>query len=98
MLRQIECVISGKVQGVLYRDFVRRKARHLGLFGEVSNAPDGTVRVVAQGDESELKKFIEYLKQGSFFSRVDAVDEKWSNAEQSFSDFKIKYQSFSDRF
>jgi len=98
MLRQIECIISGRVQGVLYRDFVRRKARHLGLVGEVQNLSDGTVHVVAQGDESELRRFVEYLKEGSMFSRVDAVDEKWSNAEQSFSDFKIRYRSFSDRF
>lgn len=97
MLRKIECVISGKVQGTLYRDFVRRKARGLGLVGTVENLPDGTVKVVAEGDESDLRSLIWYLKRGSMFSRVDAVDEKWSDAPQSFSDFQIVYKNFSDR-
>lgn len=90
MLRQIECIISGRVQTVLYRDFARRRARHFGLVGIVENLPDGTVHVVAQGDESELHYYLEDLKRGSMFSRVDAVDEKWGNAEQAFSDFTIR--------
>ena len=89
MLRQIECTISGWVQGVFYRDFVCRKARWLGLVGTVQNLPDGTVKVVAQGDEGDLRHFTEYLKKGSIFSRADAVDEKWSDASQAFSDFSI---------
>ena len=97
MLRQIECVISGRVQGMMYRDFSRRKARGLGLVGTVENLPDGTVKVVAQGDESDLRIFIEHLKRGSMFSRVDAVDEKWSDAPQAFSDFQIVYKKLSDR-
>ena len=97
MLRQIECVISGRVQGVLYRDFARRKAIGLGLVGVVENLPDGTVRVIAQGDDSELRIFTGHLKRGSMFSRVDAVDEKWSNAPQAFSDFQIVYKKLSDR-
>ena len=91
MLRQIECIISGRVQGMLYRDFTRRKARGQGLVGTVENFPDGTVHVIAQGDQPELEQFIEDLKRGSMFSRVDAVDARWSNAEKAFSDFTIKY-------
>jgi len=98
MIKQIDCIISGRVQGVLYRDFSRRMARRYGLVGTVENLPDGTVKVVAQGDELKLKKYIEDLKRGSIFSRVDAVDEKWGNAEQSFSDFRTVYKNFSDRF
>ncbi|KKU68190.1 MAG: Acylphosphatase [Parcubacteria group bacterium GW2011_GWA2_47_16] len=97
MLRQIECIISGRVQGMLYRDFVRRKARGLGLVGTVENLPDGTVRVIAQGDDSDLKHLTACLKRGSMFSRVDAVDEKWSDAPQAFSDFQIVYKKLSDR-
>ncbi len=97
MLRQIECVVSGRVQGTLYRDFARRKARGLGLVGEVENLPDGTVRVVAQGGEADLRLFIGHLKRGSIFSRVDTVDEKWSDAPQAFPDFQIVYKKLSDR-
>ena len=97
MLRQIKCIISGRVQGMLYRDFTRRKARGLGLVGTVENLPDGTVRGTAQGDESDLRILIEHLKRGSIFSRVDAVDEKWSDAPQAFPDFQIVYKKLSDR-
>ncbi len=98
MLRQLECIISGRVQGVLFRDFVRRKARVLDLVGTVENLPDGTVKVIAEGNQPNLERFLAYLKGGSMFSRVDAVFEKWGNAEQAFSDFQIKYRNLSDRF
>src|SRR3989344_224255 len=49
MNERIETIVSGRVQVVMYRDFATRKARGLGLVGEVKNLPDGTVRVVAEG-------------------------------------------------
>lgn len=98
MLRQIECIISGRVHGVLYRDFTRRRARHYGLVGMVENISDGTVHLVAQGGESELQNYIMDLKRGSMFSRVDAVEVEWSSAEQTFQDFTIHYGNLSDRF
>ena len=97
MLRQIECIISGRVQRTLYRDFARRKARHLGLVGMVENLPDGTVHIVAQGDESELHQYLDYLKRGSLLSRVDAIETKWGSVPQAFSDFQIVYKNISDR-
>ncbi|MES2087985.1 MAG: acylphosphatase [Patescibacteria group bacterium] len=98
MIRQIECVVSGKVQGVLYRDFTRRKARRLELTGIVENVPNGTVYVLAQGEEELLKKFITDLEQGSIFSKVDAVRVSWSEVRQVFKDFRIQYRNISDWF
>lgn len=98
MIRQIECVISGKVQGVLYRDFVRRKARALNLVGLVENVPNGTVHVVTSGEEEQLKKFIGDLQQGSIFSKVKDVKVSWSEVNQIFKDFRIYYSSLSDWF
>lgn len=82
---------------MMYRDFARRKARSLDLAGIVENLQDGTVHVIAQGEEVKLEQYLSLLKRGSFFSRVDAVDEKWSNTEQAFNDFQIKYSSLPDR-
>lgn len=92
MLRQIECIISGRVQGMMYRDFACRKARRFGLVGIVENLLDGTVHIIAQGDQSELDQYVLLLKRGSMFSRVEAVDVRWSNTEKAFSDFSIKYK------
>lgn len=76
-IKEIECLISGRVTGVMFRDFVCRKARRLGLSGTVQNLPDHNVRVVAQGDEASLQQLISYLKRGSLFSKVEKVETIW---------------------
>lgn len=96
-MQQLECIIRGRVQGVLYRDFARRTAKRLGVAGYVENVPDGTVRVAAQAEEAVLKQFVAELKGGSMFSRVDEVIETWSEPAETFSDFTIRYSSFFDR-
>jgi acylphosphatase len=88
---EIECRVIGKVQQVMYRDFVQRKARALRITGEVENLPDWTVRVCAQGDQESLEKFIEYLHKGPFLARVSHVDIEWLTPGEKFSGFKIKY-------
>jgi len=91
MIRQIECIIFGRVQGKSFRAFARRKAISKGLVGVVENLSDGTVHLIAQGDQFELEKFVQQLRRGSLFSRVDSVDVKWSNAVKAYSDFTVIY-------
>jgi len=62
-IAEIRCIVQGKVQGVFYRDFVVKRARHLAIAGYVRNAPDFKVEVVAQGYKDNLEKLIEYLLQ-----------------------------------
>ena len=62
MQKEIEVIIRGRVQMVMFRDFTKRKAGSLGLTGTVKNLKDGSVCVVAQGDEDKLNKFIEKKK------------------------------------
>lgn len=76
---------------VMFRDFTTRKARKLGVVGFVENLSDGTVHVVAEGDESILKKLIAYLHEGSVLSRVDDVSVAWQEATGEFTTFVIKY-------
>ena len=59
MKKQTVLKIYGRVQGVFFRDSSRRKAKELGLSGWVRNEPDGTVQIVAEGEEKSLKKLIE---------------------------------------
>lgn len=91
MQKRIECSIVGRVQMVMYRDFATRKARALGLVGTVKNMDDGTVFVVAEGEESELMLFIEKLKTGPLLASVEHVDVAWKDASEEFSDFHIVY-------
>lgn len=90
-LKEIDVRITGKVQMVLFRDFIQRKARSLNIKGEVENMSDRSVRVVAQGTEESLNKLIEHMHKGPFLARVLNVDVNWSDVGEKFSDFSIKY-------
>ena len=91
MNERIEAIVSGRVQFVMYRDFTTRKARGLGLAGEVKNLPDGTVRVVAEGPRATLDQFVKKLHRGSLFSRVDGVRMSWLPATGAYRSFNIAY-------
>ncbi len=83
-------IVSGVVQGVGFRYFVYRNAVELGIKGYVRNKRDGTVEVVAEGDEEKLEELKKLLYKGPTFSIVDSVREE--NIEpQGFIDFQITY-------
>jgi acylphosphatase len=67
-------LVRGRVQGVGYRYFVLREAEGLGVSGFARNLPDGSVEVVAEGDDPLLLKLEERLKQGPSFARVSGVE------------------------
>lgn len=90
MQKQVVLKIYGKVQGVFFRDSSRKKAKELNLSGWVRNEPDGTVRIVAEGEEGDLKELIEWCKNGPNHADVDEVNVKWSDPTNQFSDFQIK--------
>lgn len=91
MNKRLECLIFGRVQLVMFRDFIRRKTKSLGLTGTVQNLSDGSVFVVAEGDETVLRRLIEFLKIGPLFAKVERLEEKWLPAKHQFSDFRIIY-------
>ena len=65
--------ITGRVQGVGFRWFVRERARRLGLAGWVRNLPDGSVEVLAEGDQGQLDLLEGELKKGPQGARVAAI-------------------------
>ena len=87
---EMNAVVIGKVQGVMYRTYVQEVATNLGLVGYTKNASDGSVIVVAQGLPDVLKEFVEYLHEkiqwGAVFGLVlgwGAGSIQWvSSAEQ----------------
>lgn len=91
MQKRLECQVFGRVQLVMFRDFVQRKASSRGLVGTVKNNLDGSVTVVAQGEESKLRELRNLLNKGSVFSRVDRVEERWTEPLGEFKSFVILY-------
>lgn len=67
--------VTGLVQGVGFRWFVRNEARSRGLAGSVRNLPDGSVQVIVRGPEPALASLEEALRKGPAGSRVDRVAE-----------------------
>jgi acylphosphatase len=91
MQKRLESLVSGRVQMMMFRDFVTRNARPLGLMGTVRNNPDGTVSVVAEGEEVKLKELLDIIRKGSLLARVDGATEKWSEPLGNFTTFDILY-------
>ena len=94
---QLHCIITGKVQGVMFRDFIQRKARGLSISGMVKNRSDGSVEVIALGEEKNLCKLLELLHKGPILTRmknrIDNISAEWSSEPtQNFKDFKIIYE------
>ena len=89
--RRIVCKIFGRVQGVMFRDFVARNAKKFGLIGEVRNLDDGTVYVIAEGAKVQLEEFSTAMKKGSMLSRVDDVGVDWDEPSNEFDNFRIIY-------
>ena len=90
MMKQAHVFISGKVQGVGYRYFVKSNARKLGLAGWVRNVEDGGVEAVFQGEETVIEKMIAFCRQGPFLAEVENIGFEWEEAEEPYSDFTIR--------
>lgn len=91
MVKQVILIIQGRVQGVFFRDSARRQAKKLGLTGWVSNQEDGTVKIVAEGKQEDLEKFIRWCYNGPRIARIDKVGTQWQEATGQFNNFEIKY-------
>lgn len=74
-LIRIRLLVRGRVQGVGFRRFVWRVAQSLPLGGWVKNHPDGSVEIEACGALGHIGHFISDVRQGSFLSRVDEIEE-----------------------
>lgn len=82
--------ITGRVQGVGFRWWIRRHADDLGLRGWVMNADDErSVELVAEGSSEALDELHRLLQQGPSGARVEAVEARRSPASGEFSGFGI---------
>jgi len=91
MAKQIMLIIHGRGQMVFFRDSTRRQAKKLGLAGWVSNQEDGTVKVVAEGEQENLEKLIKWCYNGPNIAKVDKIDIQWQKATGQFEKFEIRY-------
>jgi acylphosphatase len=88
--RAVHVRISGRVQGVGFRDWTERKAAALGLSGWVRNRADGSVEAVFSGPAETVDAMLAACREGPRLARVQAVDELGPAAEAS-GPFEVRY-------
>lgn len=89
MLKQF--TIYGRVQGVAFRFYTLQQARKLGLKGYVKNLAEGSVLVLAQGNEQQLAELQQWLKQGSPAAQVREIVVQQLEREENFAEFRVEY-------
>ena len=75
--RRVVC--HGRVQGVFFRDSVRRLAVREGVAGWARNVPDGTVEAVFEGDPAAVERLVDFCRLGppqASVERVEVVEEE----------------------
>jgi acylphosphatase len=75
---RVRVVISGRVQGVFFRDTTRRRAQQRGVSGWVRNCPDGSVEAVFEGEREDVEGLIDFCRvgpRGAHVERVETHDE-----------------------
>lgn len=89
-MKQIKLKIYGQVQGVFFRAETQKIAESLSLSGVTKNLDDGTVEVVAEGEEENLKKLIQWAEQGPKLAKVEKMDIIWNQPSGQYSEFRVE--------
>ena len=86
---RVHVFVTGKVQGVYFRQNTQITAREHGVTGWVRNLPDGRVEAVIEGEEASVKKVADWCRHGPSAARVDAIEVKNERYTGEFSSFEI---------
>jgi len=82
--------VSGRVQGVFFRDATRQKALELGLSGWVRNLPDGRVEVLFEGLSDEVRQAVQWCEGGTPEADVENVDADFEEAGGDLEGFEVR--------
>jgi len=82
-----QAFVSGRVQGVWFRQSTKEQAMALGITGYAKNLADGRVEVLMCGEEEVVTRLTQWLYQGSKLSRVDRVEVQETASSPHYADF-----------
>ncbi len=82
-------VVSGRVQGVFFRDNTKKEAMKVGLEGSAMNQPDGTVKVCLRGESDQIDLLERWLHIGPELAKVESVVEVDIDQQLELNDFKV---------
>ena len=82
--------VSGKVQGVFYRENTRKKAEKLKVSGWVKNLKDSRVEAVFEGERPSVEKMVNWARKGPIWAKIEALDVVWEDCTDEHG-FEIRY-------
>jgi acylphosphatase len=86
---RVHILVSGRVQGVLFRKTMMDLAKTINVTGWVRNLRDGSVEATAEGERTRLEELIEFCHLGPPGARVTSVAVNWSHLQGEFRGFRI---------
>ncbi len=90
-MERIHAFVSGRVQGVFFRAHTKRFAEANRITGWVRNLNNNRVEVVAEGDEGDIRNFLDFLHRGSPASDVKRVEVKKEKYTGELTGFSVRY-------
>jgi acylphosphatase len=87
-MKQSHVFISGLVQGVGFRSYVRSKARKIGVYGWVRNLSDGRVEALFQGEAKKIQLLITLCNRGPFLAKVEHVVVEHEDMKEKYTAFQ----------
>jgi acylphosphatase len=87
---RIHIFISGRVQGVFFRQRTKKKADEFRVFGWAKNLSDGRVEAVFEGEKDDAGKLLEWAKRGPKFARVEHLEEIREDYKGEFNGFETR--------
>lgn len=88
-MRTLKGKVSGRVQGVGFRYFVRQQAQTYGVSGYANNLRDGSVEFLLQGEVSKVQSVLDQIHKGPPASSVDDVDVSVEKFASRINEFTI---------
>jgi acylphosphatase len=89
--KRIRIIVTGKVQGVFFRQALKVMAKKNDVFGWVKNLKDGRVEAVLEGDEEKVSRLVEWAHGGPANARVEDVEIRNETFSSEFSKFDVVY-------
>jgi len=87
----VKLTVSGRVQGVGFRWFIKQKADNLGLKGYVRNLSNGNVEIEAEGDDTKVDELLNHAQRGPGFANVANIDVERKDYTGSYGAFEITH-------
>ena len=82
--------VTGRVQGVWFRESTRERAEALGVGGWVRNLADGRVEALFEGDAATVQRAIDFVREGPRHARVESVEVREEASEHPSSQFRVR--------